>query len=134
VSTNQPYLRGDDAERGFINIDWYAQGPPQATTLNIFSDDAGSGLSPIPISNVMWYAQSFPAQATSTLTWTQNSGILPTSNTQAQTLVFQNGQKLEETVQYTFNHLSAPGESEIIVNALTHFAGSNYEVLTVVTS
>lgn len=134
VTVNQPYNL-DDVERGFININWFSKGSPTAATVeNLFSDGSGSSPSPTPIENVMFYAQSFPSASSATLTWTENGGTLPLTNTQAQVYVYSNGRKLEETVEYTFNHASSPGESEIIINALTHFPGANYETIAVVTS
>lgn len=134
VTAWSPYLR-DDLERAFLRFEWYADGSPtRATVAGLFDGGAGEDDQPTSIANVMFYQQSFPSQATSTLTWTTNSGVLPTSNTAAQILIFQNGQKLEETVQYSISHLTGPSESEITIGALTHFAGANYEVLAVVTS
>lgn len=124
----------DEVERGFIELQWYADSEPLRTLANI--NPSGGGVTPTPISNVMFYQQSFPSQATNVLTWTTNSGTLPTTNTKAQILVFQEGQKLEEgaAVQYTIAHATAPGESEITINSATHYSGANYEVIAVVTS
>lgn len=134
VTASAPYGAGrDDLERGDITIQWFADIDPLATNMSgLFTNVSGD--SPTPIANVMFYQQAFAAAATSALTWTENSGVLPTSNTAAQILVFQNGQKLEETVQYTISHLTAPAESTITIGALTHYPGANYEVLAVVTS
>lgn len=134
VTTTQPYLRGDEAEKGFINIDWFAKGPPLATTLDLFSDSAGSEDSPTPITNVMYYADSYPSHSSVILSWTENGGVLPTTNTRAQVLVFQNGKKLEEIAEYTFNHASSPGESEIVLSSPPHFNGAYYEVIAIITS
>ena len=134
VTAWAPYERGE-IEKAFIQIDWYADGSPaRATTGGLFTGGAGDEITPTPVSNVMFYQDVYPSQVSSTLTWTENSGVLPAVNTAAQILVFQNGQKLEETIQYTINHLTGPSESEIVIGALTHFSGANYEVLAIVTS
>lgn len=124
----------DEVERGFIQLQWYADGDPPRTLATI--NPSGESVTPTPISNVMFYQDSYTAQVTNVLTWTKNGGVLPTSNTKAQILVFQEGQKLEEgaSVQYTIAHSTAPGESEIRVNAATHYSGANYEVIAIVTS
>lgn len=126
----------DDVEKGIFRIEWYADGDAPRSLYSDFMSSPSGGTSPTPISNVMYYQQSFAAQSTNTLTWTANNGGLPTTNTKAQILVFQEGQKLEEgaSVQYTISHATAPGESEIIVNAATHYSGANYEVIAFVTS
>lgn len=124
----------EEVERGYIQLQWYADGDPPRTLANI--NPSGESVTPTPISNVMFYQQSFENQATNTLTWTSNSGVLPMSNTKAQILVFMEGQKLEEgaAIHYTISHATAPGESEITINASTHYAGANYEVLAIITS
>lgn len=123
-----------DVERGFIQLQWYADGDALRTLATL--NPGGESPSPTPISNVMFYQQSFSAQVTNVLTWTKNGGVLPTTNTKAQIYVFQEGQKLEEgaSVQYTIAHATAPGESEITVDATTHYSGANYEVIAVITS
>jgi len=126
----------DDVEKGIFRIDWYADGDPARTLYPDFMAPSGGGSPGGPTSNVMFYQQSFPAHTSTTLTWTANGGVLPTSNTKAQILVFQEGQKLEEgaSIQYTISHLTAPGESEIEINAATHYSGANYEVIAFMTS
>ena len=134
VTAWSPYLR-DDVERAYLRFEWYSDGSPtRATVAGLFDGGAGEDDQPTSISNVMFYQDVYPSQVSSTLTWTENSGVLPSSNTAAQILVFQNGQKLEETIQYSISHLTGPAESEITIGALTHFSGANYEVLAVVTS
>jgi len=135
VTAWSPFLR-DDLERGFIRIEWYADGAPtRATVNNLFGGGSGEEDTPVPIENVMYHQQSFASTSTSTLTWTANSGVLPSANTAAQILVFQNGQKLEEDAgQYSISHLTGPSESTITIGSNTHFSGANYEVIAVVTS
>lgn len=127
----------EDVEKAVFRIEWYADADPSRTLMPNFSPSgSGEEVEPTPISNVMFYQQSFENQSTNTLTWTKNSGALPTSNTKAQILVFMEGQKLEEgaAVHYTISHATAPGESEITINASTHYAGANYEVIAIITS
>lgn len=123
----------DDIERGYIELQWRADGDP-ARTLATVSPSGAAPVSPTPVTNVMFYQQSFPAAATASLAWTENSGVLNSSNEAAQVLVFQNGQKLEDTTQYTISHLSGPSESTITIDASVHFSGANYEVLAIITS
>lgn len=68
----------------------------------------------------MFQAQNFPNQQDATLTFTQ--GNLPTENTAATINVYQQGQKLEETVQY-----SVSGQ-DITIASGTHYDGASYQV------
>jgi len=128
VSAAFPYDATDDSpERAVLRIVWHADGDPDRTTINdLFNDitEGGGGST----SSIMFYHQSFASQVSATLSWTENSGVLPSSNTKAQVLVFQEGQKLEEIVQYTITG------SSIVIDASTHWTGANYEVLAVITS
>ena len=74
------------------------------------------------------YRQQFTAHNSQTLTWTQNSGNLPT-NTTVRAWVFMNGQKLLPS-QYSVTPNTGPGESTFTIAADTHFDGANYEVYT----
>ena len=126
----------DDAnglERGFIQIVWRSCIDPLRALVTVDIDSDGGGGTP-EIANVMFYQQSFASASSSALAWTENSGVLPSTNEAAQIWVFQNGQKLENTVQYSISHLTGPGESTVNVNALTHYSGANYEVIAVTTS
>jgi hypothetical protein len=60
---------------------------------------------------------------TNTLVLAPNSGITQVSNTNANVLVFMNGQKLIPTVQYII------GGSTITIDSNTHYDGANYEVV-----
>lgn len=60
---------------------------------------------------------------TNVLILSANSGITQVSNTNANVLVFQNGQKLIPTVQYIISG------STVGINVNTHFDGANYEVV-----
>lgn len=126
----------EDVEKAVFYLDWLADADPSRELFSGFDPSTSGSVTPAPISNVMYYQQSFPSQSSNTLTWTSNSGALPTSNTKAQIYVFQEGQKLEEgaSVQYTISHATAPGESQITINAATHYTGANYEVIAVITS
>lgn len=78
------------------------------------------------------FSQLFEESDTRTLVWTENGGVLPTANTDAQVSVYQQGQKLLPT-QYTIFHDTATGESEIRVGSLTHYDGATYEVIVIIT-
>lgn len=73
-----------------------------------------------------YYAQSFPDQNGSVLTWTENGGVLPTTNTEATIHVYMNGQKIFETTQYTV------AGDEITIDAGTHYAGAYYFVVAII--
>lgn len=125
----------NDVETGRISLQWFSDVDPERT----YMPDLFLGQPSVPSggesgggSTVNVYSQNFEASATATLTWTQNGGDLPLSNTEAQILVFQNGQKLYEHLgQYTINHSSGPGESEIVIGGATHFSGANYQAIVI---
>ena len=60
---------------------------------------------------------------TNVLILSANSGITQVSNTNANVLVFQNGQKLIPTIQYIISG------STVGINVNTHYDGANYEVV-----
>jgi hypothetical protein len=60
---------------------------------------------------------------TNVLILSANSGINQVSNTNANVLVFQNGQKLIPTIQYIISG------STVGINVNTHYDGANYEVV-----
>jgi hypothetical protein len=60
---------------------------------------------------------------TNVLVLSSNSGITQVSNTNANVLVFMNGQKLIPTIQYIISG------STIGINVDTHYNGANYEVI-----
>ena len=74
----------------------------------------------------LFFAQEYIEQSTATLTWTENSGILPEGNHAAQIRVFQNGQRLL-TTQYT---VTLPNDIEI--DAATHYSGANYLIEAII--
>ena len=76
-------------------------------------------------SAVSIFNQEFIATSSNVLTWTQNSGKLPTTNLLASIHVYQNGQKLIDS-QYS---ITAP--ATITIDANTHFDGSNYIVFAI---
>lgn len=71
------------------------------------------------------FNQEFLDTTSSTLTWTQNSGKLPTINLLAAIHVYQNGQKLVDS-QYT---ITLP--ATITIDSNTHYDGSNYIVFAI---
>ena len=76
-------------------------------------------------SAVSIFNQEFLDTTSGTLTWTQNSGKLPTTNLLAAIHVYQNGQKLIDS-QYS---ITAP--ATITIDSNTHYDGSNYIVFAI---
>lgn len=76
-------------------------------------------------SAVSIFNQEFLDTNSGTLTWTQNSGKLPTTNLLAAIHVYQNGQKLIDS-QYT---ITLP--ATITIDSNTHYDGSNYIVFAI---
>jgi hypothetical protein len=73
--------------------------------------------------NIQLSYTPFINSMTNVLVLPVNSGITQVSNTNANVLVFQNGQKLIPTVQYII------GGSTIGIDVNTHYDGANYEVV-----
>lgn len=125
----------DDREQVRLTIRWF--GDVDADRANV--PDILSGLPSFytpgcgATSEVMIFAQEYSDQMSNTLVWTENSGVLPTVDTKAKIAVYQNGRKLT-LIEYTFNHGSGPGESEVIIHTDTHFDGANYFVVAFITS
>ena len=76
-------------------------------------------------SAVSIFNQEFIATSSNVLTWTQNSGKLPTANLLAAIHVYQNGQKLIDS-QYS---ITLP--ATITIDPNTHYDGSNYIVFAI---
>jgi hypothetical protein len=76
-------------------------------------------------SNISIFNQEFLDTTSAILTWTQNSGKLPTTNLLAAIHVYQNGQKLVD-IQYS---ITLP--ATITIDANTHYDGSNYIVFAI---
>ena len=76
-------------------------------------------------SAVSIFNQEFLDTTSGTLTWTQNSGKLPTTNLLASIHVYQNGQKLIDS-QYS---ITLP--ATITIDSNTHYDGSNYIVFAI---
>jgi hypothetical protein len=76
-------------------------------------------------SNVSIFNQEFLDTTSAILTWTQNSGKLPTTNLLASIHVYQNGQKLVDS-QYS---ITLP--ATITIDSNTHYDGSNYIVFAI---
>jgi hypothetical protein len=76
-------------------------------------------------SNVSIFNQEFLDTTSAILTWTQNSGKLPTTNLLAAIHVYQNGQKLVDS-QYS---ITLP--ATITIDSNTHYDGSNYIVFAI---
>jgi hypothetical protein len=73
--------------------------------------------------NIQLSYNPFLNSNTNILVLPANSGITQVSNTNANVLVFMNGQKLIPTIQYIISG------STIGINVDTHFDGANYEVV-----
>jgi len=73
--------------------------------------------------NIQLSYTPFLNSMTNVLVLAPNSGITQVSNTNANVLVFMNGQKLIPTVQYIISG------STIGINVDTHYDGANYEVV-----
>lgn len=71
-----------------------------------------------------FYAQSFDNQISSTLTWTENGGVLP-ANTTANVWVYQNGSRLTQGDNYAISG------SNIVIDAETHISGADYYVVAI---
>jgi hypothetical protein len=76
-------------------------------------------------SAVSIFNQEFLDTTSAILTWTQNSGKLPTTNLLAAIHVYQNGQKLVDS-QYL---ITLP--ATITIDSNTHYDGSNYIVFAI---
>jgi hypothetical protein len=73
--------------------------------------------------NIQLSYTPFLNSMTNVLVLAANSGINQVSNTNANVLVFQNGQKLIPTIQYIISG------STVGINVNTHYDGANYEVV-----
>jgi hypothetical protein len=73
--------------------------------------------------NIQLSYTPFINSMTNVLILSANSGITQVSNTNANVLVFQNGQKLIPTIQYIISG------STVGINVNTHYDGANYEVV-----
>ena len=73
--------------------------------------------------NIQLSYTPFINSTTNILVLPVNSGITQVSNTNANVLVFQNGQKLIPTIQYIISG------STISIDVNTHYDGANYEVV-----
>lgn len=71
--------------------------------------------------------QMFSNTASNVLTWTVNSGVLPSANQDAYIVVCMNGQELLPS-QYTITADTAPNESEIEIDSDSYVEGANCTV------
>ena len=72
------------------------------------------------------FSEQFLNTSSNILTYTKNSGVLPTTNTDASIQVYQNGQKLIAS-QYTITQ-----PSTITIDSDTHYDGSNYIIFAII--
>jgi hypothetical protein len=71
------------------------------------------------------FSEEFLNTSSNVLTYTKNSGVLPTTNTDASIQVYQNGQKLIVS-QYIITQ-----PDTITIDSNTHYDGSNYIVFAI---
>ena len=112
--------------------------PIGATYLNVVPESADFDIIPgavvipdygfqanrINTAGAVLYQQDYDNHGSNVLTWTENGGVLPTTNTKATIQVYMNGQKLRETLNYTISG------SDITIDSNLHYNGSYYEVIT----
>lgn len=72
------------------------------------------------------FSEEFLNTSSNVLTYTKNSGVLPTTNTDASIQVFQNGQKLIAS-QYVITQ-----PATITIDSNTHYSGSNYIIFAII--
>ena len=98
-----------------------AGAPPQGGTVT----GSGSGLVGAngATVNIQLSYTPFLSSNTNVLVLPVNSGVTNVSNTNANVLVFQNGQKLIPTIQYVISG------STVTIDTNTHYDGANYEVI-----
>lgn len=84
-----------------------------ADLLQFFQDQYGLG-------KLVGYSQKFPNQQINTLTWTENSGTLP-SDTEHFVFVIEDGVMLDEGTDYTI--------SGSIITINNFISGANYKII-----
>jgi hypothetical protein len=105
---------------GSVKLPTIAQGTSET---NIVLVDGSGGLVYRSTSSLFSiFNEEFINTISSTLTFTKNSGVLPTLNLEASIQVYQNGQKLF-TNQYT---ITPP--NIITINTDTYYEGSSYSI------
>ena len=73
-----------------------------------------------------YFNQEWNNHMSSTLTWTENGGVLPATNTKAQIQLFQGQSKLREAVHYTISG------SNFIIDSTVHYDGAYYEATVII--
>jgi hypothetical protein len=73
-----------------------------------------------------YFNQEWDNHTGSTLTWTENGGVLPITNTKAQIQLFQGQSKLREGIHYTISG------SNFLIDSTTHYDGAYYEALVTI--
>jgi hypothetical protein len=122
----------DDLEQAYLDIEWFSSGDEAVAYVPGLADtggsDIGGELPEPPETFCEVVTQSYVNQSGNVLTVTVNGGSLPTPYP-ARVWVFMNGQKLNQGIgQYTLQPDTAPGQSTVTINPLTHFPGSDYQV------
>ncbi len=88
--------------------------------------DYGFQASRMNSSGSSYFNQEWDNHMSSTLTWTQNGGVLPSTNTKAKIQLFQGQSKLREGIHYTISG------SNFLIDSNTHYAGAYYEAIVVI--
>lgn len=88
--------------------------------------DYGFQASRVNTPGTAYFNQEWDAHMSSTLTWTENGGVLPTTNTKAQIQIFQGQSKLREGIHYTISG------SDFLIDSTTHYDGAYYEATVII--
>lgn len=116
----------EDLEAAKIILQWTACAEPdRADVPALFNIDSPAGLVPgigEGMGNIKVISQQFYDQAGAVLTFTENSGTIPADSLVG---VYQNGQRMLP-IQFV------RAGNVITIDALSHFEGSNYEVIIII--
>lgn len=88
--------------------------------------DYGFQASRMNSSGSSYYNQEWDNHMSSTLAWTENGGVLPSTNTKAQIQIYQGQSKLREGIHYTISG------SNFLIDSNTHYDGAYYEATVIV--
>jgi hypothetical protein len=128
VTAKMVYGRGnDDREVVNLNLQWFADvDPDRANVPDLFG--IPKFYFPQQQAEVMFFQEIYYNHSGNTLGWTANNGVLPSNS--AQIAVYQNGQR-KLPAEYTINFNTAPGQSQFVISADSHYDGSNYQIVAV---
>ena len=88
--------------------------------------DSGFQANRINTPGTAYFNQEWDNHMSSTLTWTENGGVLPTTNTKAQIQIFPGQSKLREGIHYTISG------SNFLIDANVHYDGAYYEATVII--